>query len=127
MMEYRALCLDEINPALFAGFIRRQVVTKCWRREENQWVIRDDPFIDDWSEADYAFLVQCLQNTLATGGVVLGAFADGALKGFASVEGAPLGEKQNYLDLSSLHVSEDKRPAGQSGGLPGPDVPARFG
>ena len=40
----------------------------------------------------YAFLVQCLQNTLATGGVVLGAFADGALKGFASVESAPLGK-----------------------------------
>ena len=112
VMEYRALCLDEINPALFAGFIRRQVVTKCWRREENQWVIRDDPFIDDWSEADYAFLVQCLQNTLATGGVVLGAFADGALKGFASVESAPLGKAGDYRDLTCLHVSAELRGRG---------------
>ena len=44
IMEYRTLCVDEINTALFGGFIRRQVVEKCWRREENQWVIRDDPF-----------------------------------------------------------------------------------
>lgn len=57
------------------------------------------------AEADYAFLVQCLQNTLATGGVVLGAFADGALKGFASVESAPLGKAGDYRDLTCLHVS----------------------
>ena len=61
-------------------------MTKCWRRENDEWVIRDDPFIDDWSEADYRTLVSCLQNTLATGGAVYGAFVDGTLKGFTSVE-----------------------------------------
>ena len=76
------------------------------------WVVRDAPFIDDWSEADYAFLVQCLQNTLATGGVVLGAFADGALKGFASVESAPLGKAGDYRDLTCLHVSAELRGRG---------------
>ena len=90
-MEYREIASGELDRALFRHFERRQEVTKCRRRENGVWVVRDAPFIDDWSEADYAFLVQCLQNTLATGGVVLGAFADGALKGFASVESAPLG------------------------------------
>ena len=83
-MEYREIAPGELDRALFRHFERRQEVTKCRRRENGVWVVRDAPFIDDWSEADYAFLVQCLQNTLATGGVVLGAFADGALKGFAS-------------------------------------------
>ena len=77
----------EINRELFRSFERRQVVDQCWRKEAGQWVIRRDPFIDQWSEADYAFLVTCLRRTIAEGGVVFGAFCAGELKGFASVEG----------------------------------------
>ena len=33
IMEYRTLCVDEINTALFGGFIRRQVVEKCSKQE----------------------------------------------------------------------------------------------
>lgn len=112
MVQYRALSENEICQKLFFGFIRRQVVTKCWRREKGEWIIRDDPFIDDWSEADYRTLISCLKNTAATGGVVYGAFVDGALKGFASVEPGFLGSGGQYLDLSSIHVSEDARGAG---------------
>ena len=112
MVQYRILRPDELCRDLFRGFIRRQVVTKCWRREDSKWVIRDNPFIDDWSEADYRTLVSCLQNTLATGGVVYGAFVDGTLKGFTSVEPGFLGSGGQYLDLSSIHVSEDARGAG---------------
>ena len=111
-MEYRSLREDEICRELFAGFIRRQVVTKCWRRENGEWVIRDDPFIDDWTEGEYQILVRCLRNTVATGGFVFAAFCDGVLKGFASVESALFGEEQGYLDLSCIHVSEDMRGQG---------------
>ncbi|MFQ8831658.1 MAG: hypothetical protein ACLR7U_01315 [Ruthenibacterium lactatiformans] len=62
-MEYREIAPGELDRALFRHFERRQEVTKCRRRENGVWVVRDAPFIDDWSEADYAFLVQCLQNT----------------------------------------------------------------
>ena len=44
--------------------------------------------------------------------VVLGAFADGALKGFASVESAPLGKAGDYRDLTCLHVSAELRGRG---------------
>ena len=64
MTEYRELAVDEINRGLFAGFIRRQVVDLCRRRENGLWVVRPDPFIDDWSEEDYAFLIRCLRNTV---------------------------------------------------------------
>ena len=74
---------------------------------EGQWVIRQDPFVDQWSEADYAFLVTCLQHTLSAGGVVFGAFCEGNLKGFASVEHNPLGSRGQYRDLTSLHVSQE--------------------
>ncbi len=109
MVQYRALSSGEICRELFQGFIRHQVVTKCWRRENGKWVVRDDPFIDDWTEADYKTLISCLKNTVETGGVVYAAFLDGVLKGFASVESTLFGDEQKYLDLTSIHVSEDAR------------------
>ena len=112
MIQYRRLGEGEICRALFRGFRRRQVVTKCWRRENGAWVIRDDPFVDDWSEADYETMVSCLKNTVVTGGVVFAAFMDGALKGFASVEGTLFGGENRYLDLTSIHVSEEARGSG---------------
>lgn len=112
VIQYRSLSGDELCRELFRDFIRRQVVTKCWRREKGKWIVRDDPFVDDWSEADYQTLVSCLKNTVATGGVVYAAFVDGKLKGFASVESELFGGGQGYLDLTSIHVSEDMRGAG---------------
>ena len=109
MLQYRRLTAEEIGRALFNDFSRRQCVTKCRRREQGQWVIKDAPFIDDWSEADYQVLVACLQNTVSTGGFVYGAFYDDRLKGFVSVEAELFGGENRYLDLSSIHVSEDMR------------------
>ena len=109
MIEYRELMEDEINRELFGGFIRHQVVDQCWRRENGVWVIKADPFIDDWTEADYEFLVTCLKNTIHTGGVVYGVFCDHILKGFVSVEARIFGGEHRYMDLTSLHVSEDMR------------------
>ena len=80
MITYRKLNSEELNRELFRGFIRHQVVTKCYRRENDKIVIKDDPFIDDWSEDDYQFLVKCLINTVDTGGFVYAAFQDNILK-----------------------------------------------
>lgn len=41
-----------------------------------------------------------------------GAFYNGNLKGFVSVEPDLFGGEQNYLDLTSIHVSEDMRSKG---------------
>lgn len=112
MIEYRELELSEIGRELFSSFIRRQDVTDCLRLVNGEWVVKSDPFIDDWSEEDYAFLVKCLRNTVISGGVVYGAFDGGALKGFASVEPRLFGGEQRYLDLSCIHVSRDMRGRG---------------
>ncbi len=112
MIEYLPLREQEIDRELFRFFIRRQVVDQCLRRESGVWVIRSNPFIDDWTEEDYGFLIDCLRNTVRTGGVVCGAFSDGKLKGFTSVESDFFGGENRYLDLSSLHVFEDMRRKG---------------
>lgn len=59
MIEYRKLSKEEIDRSLFRKFIRHQNVTDCWRKENNKWVIKSAPFIDDWTEEDYQTLVDC--------------------------------------------------------------------
>lgn len=112
MVQCRKLNIDEITIDLFRTFLRRQIVTDCRRKKDGKWVIESDPFIDDWNQDDYKFLVRCLKNTLSTGGLVYGAFINGELKGFTSVEGALMGSRLQYMDLSSIHVSQDMRGRG---------------
>lgn len=112
MITYRRIEEEELCIKLFDRFIRHQVVTKCWRKEEGEWVIKDVPFIDDWGKEEFQTLVSCLQNTIRTGGFVYGAFYEGNLKGFTSVESELFGGAQQYLDLSCIHVSEDMRGRG---------------
>ncbi len=107
-MIYRELKLEELDISLWESFIRHQVVDKCWCKENGKWVIKSEPFVDDWKEQEYNFLVQCLKNTISQGGVVYGAFEENKLKGFVSVEGEIFGQDK-YMDLTSIHVSEDMR------------------
>lgn len=109
---FQELKPEEITQELFAGFHRHQQVTKCWRKRDGSWVIVDNPFVEEWSEEEYRYLAECLRRTVATGGVVYGYFESGLLKGFASVEPEPLGSRGQYLELSSLHVSEELRGRG---------------
>lgn len=109
---YRRIARQELCLNLFAQFQRRQEVNLCWRRTEQGWTVRPDPFVDQWSREDYVFLVQCLQGTLDGGGAVFGGFLSGGLKGFASVEGRPMGSRGQYRDLTSLHVSRELRGRG---------------
>ena len=112
MIQYGNLSEHEICRELFRHFIRRQEVTKCWRKENGEWVIREAPFVDDWTEKDYQTLIGCLKDTAAAGGFVHAAFCDGELKGFAAVLPAFFGGEQKYLDLASIHESQYMRGQG---------------
>lgn len=111
-ISYRKLTAVEINEALFTGFNRYQDVKKCWRKESGQWVLKDIAFTEQWGPEEYKLLVHCLQNTVKTGGTVFGAFQDNLLAGFCSVEGQFFGSRNQYLQLSSIHISYDKRGMG---------------
>jgi GNAT superfamily N-acetyltransferase len=111
-MELRALTAGEIDRALFASFERHQTVSRCWRKEDGGWTIKDAAFEDQWGEEEYARLIQSLKETVRAGGAVYAAFLGGALKGFASVEPEPFGREREYLDLANIHVSEDARGRG---------------
>lgn len=109
---YRELGKDEICIALFKDFNRYQDVKKCWRKENEKWIIKEVEFIEKWGEEEFKYLVECLINTIEKGGCVLGAFQDGMLVGFAALENILFGSNREYLELSSLHTSYEKRGMG---------------
>lgn len=111
-MVVRRILPSELKSDLFSSFIRHQIVTDCWRREGQNWVIRRDAFIDDWSDDDYAALLDELRDVMASGRTVIGAFVRGTLKGFAAIDGCLRGSSAQYADLAELHVSEDMRRQG---------------
>lgn len=111
-ITYRQIAYPELNRELFSAFTRTQIVTDCWRMADGQWVIKSDPFIDDWDEKDYASLIKSLKDTVQTGGWLYGAFADNRLKAFISVESTLCGSEKQYADVTNLHVSQDMRRLG---------------
>ena len=108
----RPLRMGELAPPLFVYFDRYQEVTRCWRKRGCVWALEDVPFTEQWDGADYAALCACLSATLSAGGAVYGAFYKGMLVGFFSVENEPFGPEREYLQLSSLHVSRERRGQG---------------
>ena len=115
---YRPIEFSETGIGLFSSFERKQNVTDCWRKIEGKWRIVNAPFTDDWNENDYIVLTESLKNTVKAGGLVYGAFVDGRLKGFVSVDGAPFGKERQYADLMYLYVSRDMRGRGIGRRLP---------
>lgn len=116
-VTYEILSKDKITRSLFRQFNRYQKVTRCWRKEQDIWALKNINFVEDWSEAQYEFLVKCLKNTVETGGFVFGCFHGNNLIGFASVENKRFGSRQQYVQLSCIHVSFESRGKGLGKGL----------
>ena len=98
-----------VDISMFACFDRTQNITKCWRKIDGEWVIKDIVFVDNWSDKEYRKGVDYLRALIRSKGYVVGAFFDGKLKGFASVEPVIFGTEAKYMTLSNIHVSQDMR------------------
>ena len=129
-ISYHRLEAGEISASLFRTFVRRQEVNLCYRHPDATatdpgkaagWVVRPDPFVDDWTDEDRARVAADLLCIVDAGGLVYGAFTPAEtnadrLVGFVSVEPEIFGERR-YMDLSHLHVSADMRGRGIGGEL----------
>lgn len=111
-INYKKLTKNEVGLSLFSNFNRYQEVKKCWRKENGEWILKENPFTEQWSSDEYKELVKCLKNTIEIGGIVFGAFKNNVLVGFASLENQLFGTKNEYLQLSSIHISYGNRGMG---------------
>jgi len=112
LKEVRPLGMDELTPALFHDFCRFQPVEQAWRKIDGEWAIKDVCYTDRWGNDTPQAVSKSLCEQLASGGQVWGAFLDGRLKGFCSVDGTLIGSQKQYADLTKIYVSRDCQRAG---------------
>ena len=105
---YRKINENELNTEIFSNFNRYQQVNKCWRKRNGQWTLENIAFTEQWGKEEYEFLVECLKNTLNTGGAVIGAFIEGKLAGFTSIENKffqMIAQEARDLEAKKLYIS----------------------
>ena len=57
----RKILARELDIALFSDFHRHQQVNQCWRKVNDEWIVMDNPFTEDWGEKEFRFLVEYLK------------------------------------------------------------------
>lgn len=112
-IEYRRLEPSDLQPGLLDRFERHQEVKRVWRDIDGELTLIDNPFNEDWNEAEKDSLVQkYFPETIASGGCVFAAFYKGDVIAFAALRAQPLGSRGQYRQLVSLHVSFGYRELG---------------
>ena len=102
----------DCTPNLLAEFRRYQDVRRCWRRENDTWVLKDIAYIGDWDNAQKAVVITQLRTCLQEGGWAMGAYDGDTLVAFASVAVTAFGTRGQYRNLDKIQTSADYRNRG---------------
>ena len=109
-IEYRRLRLGE------CGRIKEidasQFIKRAWRGEEGERRLIEINYHEPGFPEGFENHLARLRETIAAGGFALGAFHNGALIAFASVNNEIFGEKYKYVLLDQLFVSRGHRGKG---------------
>ena len=111
-IQLKELSFDQITDNLLEYFNRYQEVTKVWRIENGKKMIKDCVFTEFWDDVKKKTIIDEFRETLVGKGIILGAFEENKLIGFATLSGTPIGENKEYLQLLQLHVSFNYRGKG---------------
>ena len=90
------------------------MIQRCLRNENNSWVLKDIPFVEQWDEARKKEIVAVdFTNSLNSGGVVWGVFNENnELIAFANLLSNFFGSENQYLQLAQIHTSYEYRNKG---------------
>ncbi|WP_163102592.1 GNAT family N-acetyltransferase [Peribacillus alkalitolerans] len=109
---YRTLIKEELNDDLLINFNRFQETNRVWYKDNDQYHIKEDHFVEKWEDNKKIQVIQALRECMKSGGLVMGAFDNTNLVGFANVEGELFGSREEYLELPFIHVSNELRGSG---------------
>ncbi|KAB3531039.1 GNAT family N-acetyltransferase [Alkaliphilus pronyensis] len=111
-MEYKSLLLEDITPSLLDDFDRYEEVYRAWRKEKGEYYLKDVYYTESWDSEELKTVQNSLKETIIKGGTVLGVYDKTKLVGFASLESQFFGSKNQYIQLSNLHITRDYRSLG---------------
>lgn len=110
----KELTLNDLTPYLLENFNRYQEVRRCWRKEGDEWILKDISFVDHWDETIRKEVVNVdFANCIKSGGNVWGVLnTKNDIIAFASLLPEFFGSYNQYLQLMQIHVSYEYRNKG---------------
>lgn len=111
-IQYKFLTLIDLDVNFLKSFNRYQVTNHVWYKDDQQFSIKEDHFVEEWNDEKKKQVIQSLQDCIKAGGGVVGAFCDDEVVGFANIENNFFGSNGQYVELPFIHVSNEFRKHG---------------
>jgi N-acetylglutamate synthase-like GNAT family acetyltransferase len=111
-LTYRELDSQSIHINLLENFNRFQETKRVWFKENDQYKVKDDTFLEQWNDEKKREVIQSLLNCMELRGIVVGAFNNNELVGFSNIESELFGAQKEYVELPFIHVSHEARGSG---------------
>jgi ribosomal protein S18 acetylase RimI-like enzyme len=111
-VEYKELKIVDIDKNLLNNFNRYQEVKKYYQNHNDNWVIKDCEYIENWDEIKLQNKITSFLNILNEGGIIFGAYDNKKMIGFATLLNKKFGSINQYIHLENMHVSYDYRHKG---------------
>ncbi|WP_406242537.1 GNAT family N-acetyltransferase [Tissierella carlieri] len=108
-IEIRLLQITDLYLDALQDFNRYQITNRVMYKKNDEYMYKDNYFIEYWDELKKEQVIQSLIKCICTGGIVVGAFKNNKLIGFANVENKFFGKYREYLELPYIHVSYEFR------------------
>ncbi len=110
VIEYKILKETDISESFLDGYKRFYRTRKMCYLFEDELLVKDIDFIDDWDTVKLKSISLYLKGCIKRGGVVVGAFDEGRTVGFANLE--PKIYLEEYIVMPYIHVTSDYRGKG---------------
>lgn len=106
---FQQLKKEDCKEDLLDSFNRYQKVTQSWRKKDDEWVLIDNPYIEQWDAKKKQDVIAYFKLCIENGDFLIGCFFDGKLIGWVCVNIALFGSGRQYVNLELLHVSFEYR------------------
>jgi N-acetylglutamate synthase-like GNAT family acetyltransferase len=112
-IEFKELSSTDINKNLLDKFNRYQKVTRHWQKVNEEWVLIDGEYVDDWDKEKKDNRIKYFSEIIDKGnGNIFVAMENQFIIGFAVLLNERFGVKEQYIQLKYLHVSLEYRHKG---------------
>ena len=111
-IHYQRLNADNFTNHSLDDFVRRQTVTECWRKINNDWKLVPNVFEENWPRARCKEIAEDMLLHIKLDQTGFGAFDGERLIGFATVSHRIFGAAARYVQLVCFQISEEYRRQG---------------
>lgn len=94
----------ELDGAFLWDFDTYQCCHRMWAKTDGVWSLKPASIVRQWNDDKKRQITRYLAWLISTGGCVFGAFAEGRLVGFATLDKGFGGSEEQYMNLSMLFV-----------------------